>query len=377
MAEYRLYDVTVTLLTPLHIGSGRDLLHEYDYAIRQGRTWRINEDALLAMQDVDDPDLAARLATKPPGRLLDEQDFHPDAPFFRYVIKGTPRSGAEGAQLRELLKDAYDRAYLPGSSLKGALRTAVAWHAWGERGLRPERGKLGRRRQFAARDYEREIFGRNPNHDLMRALHIADSSTVGADRLMLVNARVLHRSGAAASPIEMEAIRPDSAFRLTLKLDSALFSDWARQRGLHLRGADWLRQLPTVVRSHTAQRLEEEQAWFTGVDGAERIAGFYKQLSRTKLPAGAFLLQLGWGTGWDSKTFGSRLRADADFLEGILRPTKEGGYGVARGQRRRGDPFPKSRRVAVQVRSERGRIIERPVSPMGWAVVQMTEHQTV
>ena len=53
--NYTLYDVKVTVLSPLHIGSGRDLLNEYDYAIYQGQTWRINEDALLDAQNVDDP----------------------------------------------------------------------------------------------------------------------------------------------------------------------------------------------------------------------------------------------------------------------------------------------------------------------------------
>jgi CRISPR-associated protein Csm5 len=374
VAEYRLYDATVSLLTPLHIGSGRDLLHEYDYAIYGGRTWRINEDALLDAQDVDDPVLAERLARTAPAQLLRAEDFRPDASLFRYVIRGTPRSKAEGAQVREQLKNSYDHPYLPGTSLKGAIRTALAWYAWAELGLRPERSKLGRRSKFAAQDYERQIFGRNPNQDLLRALHVGDSDPLGPDRLMLVNARVLHRSGQAASPIEMEAIRPDTVFRLTLKLDEALFSEWARQRDLHLRGGDWLRQLAAVVQAHTADRLAREADWFTGVDGAQRILGFYQQLRQVKLPGGAFLLQLGWGTGWEDKTLGSRLQADRSFIEGILASSREGGFGLARGRRRPGDPFPKSRRVVVQVqRGHADQIDERPISPLGWVLVEMQQ----
>lgn len=371
--NYTLYDVKVTVLSPLHIGSGRDLLNEYDYAIYQGQTWRINEDALLDAQNVDDPVLANRLAQTPPAQLLNKpDDFHPDSRFFRYVIKGTPRASGEGAQVREQLKDVYDRPYLPGTTLKGALRTALGWMAWEKRGLRPDRSKLGRDRRFAAQQYEHDLFGRDPNHDLLRALHVSDSAPVGADRLMIVNARVLNRGGKPASPIELEAVGPDTTFELTLKIDTALFSSWAQAHGLNLPGAALLRQFTSVVRAHTAQRLDREAEWFARVPGADRVASFCRQLRDISLPPGAFFIQIGWGTGWEGKTFGSRLQADRNFMEAIVRHPREGGYGLARGQRKPGDPFPKSRRVLMQVqRSPNGRVIETPRSPLGWVLVEM------
>ncbi|MBN2006221.1 MAG: type III-A CRISPR-associated RAMP protein Csm5, partial [Anaerolineae bacterium] len=124
MADYISYKATVTVLSPLHIGSGRDLLNDYDYAIHNKQTWRINENAWLDAQDTDDPALMAQLEQIPPAQLLAPQDFQPDSPFFRYVIRGTPRAKGEGAQVREQIKDVYDRPYVPGTSLKGALRTA-------------------------------------------------------------------------------------------------------------------------------------------------------------------------------------------------------------------------------------------------------------
>ena len=131
MADYSLYTLKVTTITPLHIGSGEELLNEYDFAVYNGQTWRINEAALLEAQNADDPRLAERLARTPPAQLLDKPtDFRPGSPCFRYVVKGVPRSALAGAQVREQLKDTFDRPYLPGSSLKGALRTALAWHAW-------------------------------------------------------------------------------------------------------------------------------------------------------------------------------------------------------------------------------------------------------
>ena len=372
MPEYAVYQAKATLLTPLHIGSGRDLLLSYDYAVYGGRTWRLNETAILEAQDVEDPRLMERLMQTPPAQLLEPQDFREDSPFFRYIIRGEPRSTAEGAQLGEQLKDPFDRPYLPGTSLKGALRTALAWHAWGERRFRPERTRLNPNPRFAAQDYERHIFGPNPNCDLLRALHVGDSEPVGTDRLILINVRVLHQSGQMASPIELEAVAQETVFHFTVKLDLALFSEWAQQHGLKMQGEEWLRKLPSIVNRHTAQRLAEEAAWFSKVPGTDPIRNFYHQLQKN-LQQGirGFLLQVGWGTGWDDKTFGSRLRADPNFLEGILQPPKAGGYGIARGRRRPGDPFPKSRRVVVHPqRTPDGRTSERPIAPLGWIWVE-------
>ncbi len=376
MADYRLYQAKITVLTPLHIGSGRDLLNEYDYAVYKGHTWRLNEDVLLEAQDLDDPKLADRLAGIPPAQLLREHDFQPDSALFRYVIRGTPRSKAPGAQVREQLKDVYDRPYLPGSSLKGALRTALGWKRWQVLGLRPDVQNLNRKREFAAQWYEQELFsehsGKAPNKDTFRALHVADSAPVSADRLILVNARVLNRGGALGSPIELEAIRPDTVFEAELKIDTALFSAWAKRHHLDLKGDDLLLDLSTVVREYATRLLQRQAAWFGQISGANKTAQYCRDLAKTALPSGAFFLQIGWGGGWESKTFGDHLQADQQFMESILRPPKEGGYGLARGRRKPGDPFPKSRRVLVQVqRAPSGQTHETPLYPLGWVLVEM------
>lgn len=362
MPDYLHFRVKVSLLTPLHIGNGRELLHEYDYAIRNGKTWRIDETTLLDAQDADDPRIAAQLMRTKPAQLLMPADFQPNSQYFRYVLDGTPRSGAEGAQLREQFKDAFDKPYLPGSSLKGALRTALAWHGWQERRLRPDPTQLGRRREWAAQPYEQQVFGRDPNHDLLRALQVSDSNTVEPSRLMIVNARVLTRGGNLGSPIELEAIRPDTSFDLTLKIDHVLFSQWAQKAGLSQGGRAWLERLAQIVQAHSADHIRSEAAWYREIDGAAALHGFYQRLSQSKPDSRRCLIQLGWGTGWEDKTFGSRLQADGRFMERIIQD-----YRLARGRRQPGDRFPKSRRVAVGFRGGE----EYPASPLGWALMEM------
>lgn len=381
MPDYAVYKLTIAVLTPLHIGSGRDLLNEYDYTIHKGQTWRLNDAALLDAQDADDPGIADRLAQTPPAQLLEEKDFTPTSPFFRYVIPGAPHSQQEGAPVLEQIKDIYDRPYLPGSSLKGALRTVLAWHGWKEMNLKPDISKLGERAKFAAQNYEREIFvaedarrGHEPNYDVLRALQISDSQPLDAACLRLVNASVLNRSGQTGSkeiPIKLEAIRTNTTFESTLKLDLALFSSWAQSNGLRLKGEAWLRQLPQVCRAYAARRMAQEVAWFQNIPGksGQRLLTTYQQIGQTPLEGNQFVLQLGWGTGWDSKTFGSHLSNDTNFMEAVIANRD---YHMSRGKRRSGDPFPKSRRVIIS-RTEMpdGRHNDIPGAPLGWLLLTL------
>ncbi|MEW6716439.1 MAG: type III-A CRISPR-associated RAMP protein Csm5 [Chloroflexota bacterium] len=370
MADYIVYRTRVSVITPLHIGSGNTLLHEYDYAIHEGRTWRIDEFSLLDAQDVDNPRMAEHLASTPPVQLLQPGDFKEDGHLFRYIIQGTPRSAAEGAEVQEQLKDYRDCPYLPGTSLKGALRTALAWHGWKQKNLKLDIAKLDRRREWAAQNFERDIFGATPNKSLLRALHVGDSQSVPADALMLLNVRVVNIDGKLSAPIELEAIRPDTIFESQMKFDWALFSEWARKQGLNLSGGEWLKSLGHIVNQHAQDRIAHELHWYKTLPNGGRLASFYERLSQSEMGEGRFLLQLGWGTGWEDKTLGSRLQANADFMERLIKD-----YRLTRGRRQRGDPFPKSRRVAMAyTRNPQGKIVgETPAYPLGWVLVEMTE----
>ena len=361
MPDYAIYTVTVDVLTPLHIGSGRTLLHQYDYVVHKGRTWRLNEDALLEEQKVDDPHMADILAQRPPAELLRLEDFVEGSPLFRYVLKGVPRAQGEGAALQEQLKDPYDRPYLPGSSLKGALRSAIARYAWEQLGLEPDKRMLKRSRKWAGQTYERRIFGKDPNHDLMRALHVGDSEPVGTDRLAVFNVQVFNRGGASEGPpIEVEGIRPKTVFTLTVKVDLALFSNWAQKHGLRLNGEEWLERLPLVVQASSRALMEREVDWLRRMPNMASAISLYRKLLSLNLPAYRCPLPLGWGTGWPSKTFGVHLQEDQRFMAHIIHT-----YRLTKGRWEEGDPFPKSRRMAVKFRQRR---IDS-AAPMGWVML--------
>ena len=78
-----------------------------------------------------------------------------------------------------------------------------------------------------------------------------------------------------------------------------------------------------------------------------------------------FILQLGWGGGWDSKTLGELLTADADRFAQIIQRYKK--QMLRQGTFHPGDRYPKSRRVVM-----RG---EKPFMPLGWVKVHMEQVQ--
>jgi CRISPR-associated protein Csm5 len=366
--NYDTLQITVMTLTPLHIGTGRELMQGYDYCVHNKQTWRLNEDAILHARFSDDPREIERLAKTPLCDLLNPDDFKPTSDFFRYVIPGQPRSTNPGSILREQIKSARDEVFLPGSSLKGALRTIISWQAWRDLKLQPDRAKLDNRPKFAARNYEREIFGGDPNHDLLRALQVSDSAPIAPDCLMLANVKVL-MAGKEGSPIEVEAIRKETRFKLSAKIDPQLFSEWAGKRNnFRLGGAQsWLENLVAIGRAHAQERIRVQRDFYEKRANGAVIADFYRKMERLALKDGQFLVQLGWGGGWDSKTFGSRLTANDDFKEWLIQ-----NYRMGKGTRQKGDPFPRSRRAAVSfARDQQGRTTEKPGAAMGWVLVEM------
>lgn len=361
MPDYVLYDVEVGVCSPLHIGSGETLLQGYDFVTHAGRTWRLNLEALL-LEKAEDPAIARQLAAVPPGSLLSATDMRQGSPLFRYVIPGVPRSSETNAQVLEQIKDVWDRPYLPGSSLKGALRTALLWYALKTQGRQVDLAQLDRSPKRAAGPLERAVLGADPNHDLLRALHVADSEPVGPGKLMLVNAKVVGGE-TPGSPIELEAIQAGVVVHTQLKVDRALFSRWARQGGLDLgAGEAWLGDLPAIVAQFSEERLRQGLAWCGTLASRSLVAGFYRD-QRAGQGGNVCHLQVGWGGGWDSKTIGLLLQERPSSLEEVIRF-----YRLHRGRPRRpGQRFPGTRRMAMRRQSgPAGQAAEAIVAPLGW-----------
>ncbi len=366
MSTYRLQ---VEILTPLHIGTGEELRHRFEYVVHQNKTWRLDVDRILESRYEEWQKLTQRAGKMvTPAQLLRETDFQQHPEFFRYVLAGMPRSEKTYAALRECIKDPWDRPYIPGSSLKGAIRTALAWAGWEEAGIRLTRQSIGRRAKFAAQPLEKRLFGPNPNRDLLRALQISDlhGPKKAGERLAVLNAQVVTRDGLQA-PIPLEAV-VGATFEGTLKVDDYLFSRHAQKLGFrdrqHWLTAEFLPRLRRYSRARM-EALADRFAFYArhNIPGAADLVTFYQRLLTMRLPDNAVFLTVGWGTGWDGKTFWTHLQRDQGLFENLVRQYRLQRRPRGAPPRKPGDVFPSSRRVAVRG----GKI----VAPFGWVLLRL------
>ncbi|MBM3190565.1 MAG: type III-A CRISPR-associated RAMP protein Csm5, partial [Chloroflexi bacterium] len=284
---------------------------------------------------------------------------------FRYVLSGSPSTSSEGASVHEQIKDAYDRPYLPGSSLKGALRTVLFWGLGTEVWRQLDLHRLELSRSWASRSWERDVFGRNPNYDWLRALQVADSQPLASTeaKLTLRTVRIYHgqERESHVGPVTVETVDPGAAFELDIAVDEYGFQGHAA-RELGWEGQrEWLSRLTEMARGHARERLAREIAFFQ--PGPAAVFQFYqeRQAQLQALGENELVLQLGWGAGWESKTLGSGiLGEDAEAFETLIRRyrmTQERG-------RRPGDPFPTTRALALSASGE-------PTAPLGWVRIRL------
>jgi len=360
------YSITLHTLTPLHIGDGMELHQDFDFSVFRGRTYRLNEDAiLLAKPTALHPGRDGRYP--PPGKLLTEADYQ-NANLFRYTLPGAPRSRLVDARLKSFIKDVYDRPYIPGSSLKGALRTALAWTGWPEVKPYLERNAIGRSKSWAGQPLEKKLFGKDPNHDLLRALHVSDlfGPQQPGQGLLIANAQVLTKRS-AGSPVELESLAGDVAFSGSITIDETLFSALAeRELGFSNRH-HWLDELTQRAQAHSKARLRQLVEWFERADGCEDVRRFYQNLVTAELSPNQALMQIGWGAGWDGKTFWTRLQTNPQLFEQLVQDFRLHRAGRNSPPRKVGDPFPRSKRAAMIIKDR----IPRAVAPFGWALVEL------
>ena len=295
-------DMTLRTLSPVHIGSGNNI-EPFDYVARNGTYSRINVEAFSeALFDLN-PDHLTRLSTwiTETAERIDELDrqrkrdrnrrreFQNElntarrnftlSHFAKNQIRARDLSDRlmtaddfahyrcaintdRQYQLKEQIKTANHELYIPGSSLKGALRTALAFAVLTEadEGFKyrlknrlsrypDEARRLKERRYFRdlnrletnlGQEIEQAVFrcgvqGREHtsfseiHFDLMRGLRVSDTFNTNAQLAVLMantflrqvdrnNQRGTPRLSAQA-PVLLEALLPQSSFSVRLNVD--------------------------------------------------------------------------------------------------------------------------------------------------------------
>lgn len=380
----------VQFLSPVHIGTG-DRLGVHDFLVVQGKLYRLDAGRLLSELE-QAPQIRDQYFTEGlPAieRWLRQGDRLKRLSLYESPV---PRPARPREDLRPFLADPLGRPYLPGTELKGAVRTAILWSlvsAYSDKGHLSQRvgHRLNRQsqrepqrdRRFAGQWLEQTLLGEDPRTDALRMLRVTDSTPAPASVLraypVLVAGRQHEglglmeqpRSGDRPSRYAQDTNRAVANFceclegtatdlRCQVGLDQFLLQKWNTDVSF-LTG--WIEACNTFARSVA----ETEQNWWNEVQArtpsslqpmAKALGDFYVQLRRTllALPQGAAVLNVGWGGGWRTKTVTEPLGNES--VRAIVRR-----YKLDRGS---GSwPFPKTRKVAW--------LGGQNFAPLGWVLL--------
>ena len=271
--------------------------------------------------------------------------------------------------------------YLPGSALKGALRTGMVFSRWSagairDLGARLEKDRIPRR---PAESAEQQALG-NPGHNRLRFFSVSDSTPISPANLQIFLLRtatleqrnnrlelgwktaprgaVENRRVEESTAAFAEMVRPGTTFEGDWR-EPAMFRNPAMLEALRWRDVPERSHLFSASNRYAASVLELHKGY------AERaglphlldsIRGLESRLGAIRDAANACLVCLGWGGGLLSKS--AFLETENEDYRNILKLVPLYSRAMATGM-----PFPKTRKIVF--------LGNQPATLPGWALLEV------
>lgn len=317
--------IKITTLTSVHIGSGETLQFGSDFV-----RGKVGDDAFLSVVDpkkvlgLIGEDNVQRWVTAIEKRESTDkivQQFAPNASLADYsrrlisewsTVKNTDT-------LKEHIHDGRGLPYIPGSSIKGAIRTAVL--ATLARTIQDADKKIdksfldrntGKKTLKAdAKKIEAELFGSNPNEDVFRFLQVGDAyfgeNYEVAIRMVNINERERQSFWDESKSQLIEAIPPEDESEFQMKLNETGYN-LSRDRVQMI--PDRMKSLSALfqtINNHTRNLLEGEIEYWQERQNdddtdkvslyIEKIQGILEQTQSCEVEKEC-VLRIGYGSGW-------------------------------------------------------------------------------
>ena len=258
--------------------------------------------------------------------------------------------------LKEHIHNGQGKPYIPGSSIKGAIRTAMlASLAENVNGAeRKIDASANGKKKANANKVEKELFGSDPNNDVFRFLQVGDAYfgdcyTVSA-RMVNVNERTSRGFWDVSKPQLIEALCPEDETEFEMKLN---IEGYNKSR----EGCSTIGDLPMIMSSyenlfetineHTISLLDFEIDYWrerSDRDDSDKVECYLEKIESIKNEAQncgkgkECVLRIGHGSGWNFITGG--WARNLDNFENIVVPVSR-----PNNQNYREYDFPKTRRV--------------------------------
>ena len=319
--------IKIETLTPVHVGSGNMLFYNTDFVqvkikgeiyiaiISAEKVWN-----LLGEQHMDNwlEAIANRENLK---EFL--KRFAPEAKSDDYAKRRMPARFKikDNDSLKECIHNGMGLPYIPGTSIKGAIRTAVLASLASDVQDREKKIDLRKtddspnNKNIKAIDIERELFANNvsinfyPNADVFRFIHIGDAyfekDTEIATRLINLNFRKNDDSlWDDSKPQIVEAIKKETASELKIKIAKEYY-DFVNKKYPQVgkMPVTTIGDLFRLVNEHTRKLTEDEINYWSDIDktdGEDYVVEMQNILEKINhCEAGkSCILRIGHASGW-------------------------------------------------------------------------------
>lgn len=272
-------------------------------------------------------------------------------------------------------------AYIPGSSIKGAIRTALMWYYLSE----SKKGKdivsygisnwMNKKRIIGSDikkiddEISRIVFGKDPHNDIFRALKVSDTNIIRLSDLEVSEVKITGNS--QSIPVYIENMKINTKGLITsVEIDDILLH--AKTKEINFQNHDLkdyieLKTLLKVCNEFSKRVIEKnlEYLWenydcYSTIDEFDRL---WNEVFKCK--ENEAILHIGWGGGWYSTTIGLILEGLPNFTNYRGGNSNRGNHseysirehfylGRRPGTNKYSINFPKTRRLTIEGK------------PLGW-----------
>jgi CRISPR-associated protein Csm5 len=395
----------IQLTSPiLHIGSSVSRLNPFEYVQTSKKVYLPNQEALAKgllsqggsffndyIQAIEERrDITSLLKQAFGNEWWNAKDTNDNLIFPKEAISQKLTSDRI-TDLRPMIRNGMGQLFIPGSSIKGAIRTAIAYHLLKhadqykvppskqlsaiEETLRQKLGQLNPYHQkflddelfmnslfseFQLTYQDRNFFAKGPNADFLRAIKVTDSQPLIEDKITTKTGKQIPLNIPVVAEVVISSRFPDYLAKykasiyaemvrnvqteFTLTLDTEMLSWFKHQKGMRLPFNN-LDELVQICQEFTQEQWDYEHDYWQDIKNNPKASGknldfnhireFYES---EKCP---YSLRLGWGSGMTGTTVDLLF---ADEMREKIRDTC--------GLKAPGFEAPKSRRTVMNPNNE-------------------------
>jgi CRISPR type III-A-associated RAMP protein Csm5 len=346
----------ISMITPVHIGNG-ERYTSAEFVVRGDKIFRIDTNKIFTLLNEKNQEKFIQGLEVPHFQI---ENFIKGIPLSEIKIYSARLKGGIPTEIHEQIKTGR-RAYIPGSSIKGAIRTAILYNQITERNIE----KLSRIFDMKYWQREREIqrfvdgflsgVGIPSYSSLLKFLQVADSEPTSNLCVYTVKPLEGERSGwrwfkrggnEVVTHHEMISAGEELEYEFRINYDTTVYRDL--KLGEKEKYTD-MERIKSCIHEFSHDLIEHE------IEFAEKyhiafLSEFYAEL-RDKNEEDAPVMKLGLGSGFMATTIGLKLKKRPETLEKVKMSLRGKTYPYE---------FPKTRKIIVEEKS-----------PLGWVKLKI------